>query len=113
MKEVNVDKKKKAQKEVIKRNNETLIPPSESVSSLSMENKGQDGVLENSSLKGQIMESSNLEVNENSKEIPRTISPDVNGKTESESEEVVKTKDVVVPWEIKADKKCHRIIFIE
>ena len=45
-----------------------------------MENKRQDGVLENSSLKGQITESSKLEVNEKSKEIPRTISSDVNGK---------------------------------
>ena len=32
MKEVNVDRKKKVQKEVIKRNDESLIPPSESVS---------------------------------------------------------------------------------
>ena len=31
MEEVNVDRKKKVQKEVIKRNDESLIPPSESV----------------------------------------------------------------------------------
>ena len=48
MKEVNVDRKKQVQKEVIKRNDESLKPSSESVSSLSMENKGQDGILKNS-----------------------------------------------------------------
>ena len=47
------------------------MPPSESVSSSSLEIKGQGGDVENHSLKGQIMESSN------SKEIPRTIFPDV------------------------------------
>ena len=34
-----------------------------------------------------------------------TISPDVDGKIKSESKEVMKMKDVVVPWKIKAHKK--------
>ena len=39
-----------------------------------------------------------------------TISPDVDGKIKSESKEVMKMKDVVVPWEIKADKKFGNTI---
>ena len=34
-----------------------------------------------------------------------TISPDVDGKIKSESKEVMKMKDVVVPWKNKADEK--------
>ena len=59
------------------------------------------------------MESSNLEVNENSKEIPRTISPDADGKMKSESKEVMKIEDVVVPWEMKADEKCGNAIELD
>ena len=113
MEEVNVDRKKKVQKEVIKRNDDTLMPPSESVSSSSLENKGQNGEIKNRSLKDQIMESSNLEVNKSFKEIPRTISPDINGKTKSESKEVVKMKDEVVSWEIKTDEKFGNTIELD
>ena len=72
MEEVNVYKRKicksKIQEDVIKKSYDILMPPSESVSLSSLENKGQDGNLENCILKGQIIESSNLEVNKNSKE---------------------------------------------
>ena len=59
MEEVNVYKRKicksKIQEDVIKKSYDILMPPSESVSLSSLENKGQDGNLENCILKGQII----------------------------------------------------------
>ena len=42
-----------------------------------------------------------------------TIPPDVDGKIKSESKRIMKMKDVIVPWEIKANKKFGNAIELD